>query len=77
MCICQLTVALLFANHDDDLFDDGVNYDDVDDINVRMMCDDDDDNKDWLDDYVDEDILLSPMMIMKISLFSYVNDHED
>ena len=45
MCICRLTVALLFANHDDDLFDDGVNYDDVDDINVRMMCDDDD-NKD-------------------------------
>ena len=48
MCICQLTVALLFANHnDDDISDYGdSNDDDVGDINIRMMCDDDDDNID-------------------------------
>ena len=49
LCICQLTVALLFANHDDD-GDDGVNDDDVGDINVRMkimLVSDDNDREYW------------------------------
>ena len=50
MCICQLTVALVFANHDDD-GDDGVNDDDdVGHINVRvkiMLVSDDNDREYW------------------------------
>ena len=49
MCICQLTVALLFENHDDD-GDDGVKDDDVGDKNVRMeimLVSDDNDREYW------------------------------